>query len=225
MPNSGTGAPGVPPSGNFNPVQLHPATKITLWLLFAVSLPWQHPASLLSINVLLLILFAVRRPSGLFRLLRRTRWLLLSLLLIYALATPGEVLWPQLPPYLAPTREGVAAGLIQVWRLGTLLVGLAWLLAACTRNELLAGLYVLLRPFKALGFNAERVAVRVWLTLHYAEQTELGRFEDWRERFREALSPALASTDRVVLELGTFGWRDIVALMVACLALAGLWLS
>ena len=224
MPNSETGAPCAPPIGNFNPVRLHPATKIALWLFLAVSLPWQHPASLLLVNVLLLILFVVRRPSGLFRLLRRTRWLLLSLLLIYALATPGETLWPQLPAYLAPTREGLAAGLMQVGRLGTLLVALAWLLAACSRDDLLAGLYVLLRPFKVLGLDSERVAVRVWLTLHYAEQTELGRFEDWRERFREALAPAAAPADKVVLELGAFGWKDVLVLAVAGLALAGLWL-
>lgn len=224
MPNRDAGASSAPPIGNFNPVRLHPATKIALWLFLAVSMPWQHAMSLLLVNVSLLIMFVLRRPVGLLKLLRRSRWLLLSLVLIYALATPGEALLPGVP-YLTLTREGLSAGLMQVWRLATLLVGLAWLLAVSSRDDLLGGLYVLLRPFKMFGLDAERVAVRVWLTLHYAEQTEVGRFEDWRERFRDALAPAATSTSKVTLEVAAFGWRDALVLLAAGLALAWLWLQ
>jgi len=206
--------------GNFNSVRLHPATQIALWLILAVSMPWQHAVSLLTVSLLMLGFVAVRRPAGLLKLLRRTRYLLLSLLLIYAFATPGEPLLSVFPSF-GPTREGLSAGLIQVWRLAVLLVGLAWLLAV-SRDGLLAGVYVLLRPFKILGVDVDRVAVRIWLTLHYAERTELRRFEDWRERFRDALAPAPVLTDKVVLDLGVFGPRDLLALAAAALCLIGL---
>jgi len=209
----------MPLPENLNPAQLHPATRLVVWLLLAVSMPWQQPLSLLVVNLLLLELLLASRPAGFVNLLRRTRWLLLSLLVIYAFATPGDPLFPDVS--FSPTREGLHAGAIQVWRLGTLLAALAWTLSSLSRSDLLSGMILLLRPFKRVGLNAEQVAIRIWLTLHYAEQIKV-RPGSWRESFRDAQLSPITSEERIVLEVRTLTWRDLLAVLVALLAFAGL---
>lgn len=109
------------------------------------------------------------QADGFWRLLRRVRWLLLSLLLIYAFNTPGEYLrsWPF---ELAPTYEGLSAGLLQSAKICIMLAGLALLLATTNRESLIAGFYLLSTSLRVLKLNPERFAARLWLTLHYVEQ-------------------------------------------------------
>ncbi|MEW5942815.1 MAG: hypothetical protein AB1710_03055 [Pseudomonadota bacterium] len=195
-------------------IPLHPATKILLWLMLAVAIQWLRMPSLLALSLLLGLLLAAARASGFGRLLRRTRWLLLSLLLIYAFATPGDPLLPSLGA-ASPTAQGLEAGGMQAWRLAMLLAGLSLLLAACSRNDLLAGLYLLLRPFSFLGLDAEKFAVRIWLTLHYAEQERAKGAGEWWLKLRSALAPAPGELESVTLEAGRLTWRDAAALLLA----------
>ncbi|PKO52387.1 MAG: hypothetical protein CVU26_06740, partial [Betaproteobacteria bacterium HGW-Betaproteobacteria-2] len=63
----------------------------------------------------------------------------------------------------------IHAGIEQMLRLAAILAGLALLLATTGREQLIAGLYFLARPFRLLGLNPESFAVRLWLTLYYVE--------------------------------------------------------
>jgi energy-coupling factor transport system permease protein len=167
-----------------------------------------------------LVLSGTRGLREFRRFARRTRWLLLSLVLIYGFVTPGEALVSTWGLY-SPTREGLHSGASQALRLVVLLAALSWLLSANGRDRLLCGLYVLLKPFALLGLNAERVASRLWLTLHYSEILEKRRLEDW---WREAgLALEEHSVENVVLERYAAGWRDGLALLLAVtgLVLAG----
>ena len=47
---------------------------------------------------------------------RRMRWLFLSLLMIYAFGTPGELI-PLFPVNFSPTFEGLQSGLLQIEKL------------------------------------------------------------------------------------------------------------
>lgn len=163
----------------------------------------------------LLILLAWFRPSKFLNIVQRTRWILISLLVIYAFATPGMYLFPQAGS-LSPTMEGLRAGALQIWRLLALLAALALLLRTTGMDALLSGLYTLMKPLKPIGVNAERVAVRLWLTLRYAEMSK-GNVESksWTERVRSSLEPGIEIPETLRLELRPFIWADWLALLLA----------
>lgn len=203
---------------------IHPATKILLWLGFALAVQGLEftVLSLVSVLVILWLVLAGGLSEALF-MLRRARWLLLSLLLIYAFATPGDLLFPMLGSF-SPSFQGLHGGTLQAWRLALLLVALALLLHSCPRESLLSGLYVLMRPFRVIGLNPERVAVRLWLTLHYARQQSRQKMQAWRDELHSALDPAPDAALHVALELPVFTWRDVMALVLATFMLgAALW--
>ena len=203
---------------------IHPATKILLWLGFALAVQGLEftVLTLVSLVVILWLMLAGGLSEALF-MLRRARWLLLSLLLIYAFATPGDLLFPLLGTF-SPSLQGLRGGVLQACRLALLLVALALLLHSCPRESLLSGLYVLMRPFRVIGLNPERVAVRLWLTLHYVQQQSRLKMQAWRDELRAALDPMPDAALHVTLELPAFTWRDVMALAIGTLMLgAALW--
>lgn len=168
----------------------------------------------------LAVLIVWFRVSKFLELLRRARWILLSLLLIYAFATPGMYLFPPAGS-ASPTMEGLYAGTLQIWRLMVLLAALALLLRTTGMVPLLSGLYVLMKPLKSVGVNAERIAVRLWLTLRYAETSRAkAESKPWTERVRNALEPGAEIAETLQLEVRPFIWVDWLALLLAlCLSI------
>lgn len=141
------------------------------------------PLILLAVASATAFLFAaVRIP--LWRLLYRTRWLALVLLLSYAYTLPGSLLWPSLG-WASPSVEGMQQGALRVARLALMLAGLAVLLASTARARLIYGLYVLSRPLGWLGFDRRALAVRLSLTLDYVEQAP--KPVRWLEALRRPL--------------------------------------
>jgi len=108
---------------------------------------------------------------------------MLSLLLIYAYSTPGQPLLDALG-VLSPSREGFVDGVLQLTRLLAALAGLAILLDRLQRQQLISGLYTILAPLRWLGLSRERVAVRLALTLHYAEVAMLRESHTWQDSLR-----------------------------------------
>ena len=198
---------------------MHPASLIMIWLAFALCLPWLRTADLSVMAALFFIPLLIRRSPEFLKLLRRTRWLMISLILVYAFATPGVAVLPLLGAY-SPSREGLLSGGLQALRLVALLAGLAVLLAAMPRNRILAGLYFLLRPLARMGVDVDRVAARIWLTLHYAEQTKPGRSDEWRNNLRSALAGGDDARQTIRLEVGRLFWPDYLVLLCFVLALA-----
>ena len=115
-------------------------------------------------------------------LLRRARLLIVSLLLLFALATPGVYLLPALGG-LSPTVEGFRLGAEHVLRLLVMLAALALLLESTGVEGLLSGLHGLMGPLAFLGIDRSRIAVRLMLVLHYIEQAPPGR--RWRQWLEE----------------------------------------
>jgi energy-coupling factor transporter transmembrane protein EcfT len=194
---------------------LHPTTRILAFILLAIivqRLTLVHLSILASVLAMLLV--AVK-ASIFIQMLRRMRWLLLTMLLIYAFSTPGEYIaeWPY---WVAPTLEGIDAGLIQALRLLAMLAGLALLLTLTDRDRLIVGFFVLLAPLRRLGLDPERFAARLWLTLHYVEKpqdkkTPAAMFEQLRDFH-------IVDTDEqpMTIQLTTyvFGWLDYALLFI-----------
>ena len=106
-------------------LNIHPVTRIVSLILLAIALQMAQWRGLsLCFGLLLFGLWQQRGGREFFKLLRRARWLLLSILLIYAFATPGEYVGA-LPDSIAPTYEGLHSGAVQALRLVAMLAALA----------------------------------------------------------------------------------------------------
>jgi energy-coupling factor transporter transmembrane protein EcfT len=200
----------------------HPAVQILIWMLLALLAQRLQPFAVLVLSAILFVL-ALRLSAGLLlRLLRRTRWILFSLLLIYAYTTPGTVLLAQIG-VLSPTREGLLDGLVQLLRLLSVLSGLAILLELLPQAQLISGLYTLAYPLHWFGLSRERIAVRLALTLEYAEIAMSETAKDWRATIDAALQPSSSGATHIELRLQAFGGVDALILLAIVAVLIGVW--
>lgn len=201
-------------------MQFHPAAQIMAWcLLIAVMQALAHAILLIAASLIFLCAFALSRHKFI-QLLHRTRWIMLSLLLIYAYSTPGQPLLDTLGIF-SPNREGLIDGVSQLIRLLAALAGLAILLDRLHRQQLIAGLYTLFAPLRWIGLSRERLAVRLALTLHYAEVAMLRSKGGWQDTLNGLFEPHDEVTRYMELPLYRFGIGDVLLLGFALLLLLG----
>ncbi|MDH4234341.1 MAG: hypothetical protein OEV15_04315 [Gallionella sp.] len=210
-------------------MKFHPAAQILTWCLLVATLQaMTHGALLMATGLILLCAFAISTHKFI-QLVRRTRWIMLSLLVIYAYSTPGQPLSEALGMF-SPSREGLADGVLQLARLLAALAALAILLDRLHRQQLIAGLYSLFAPLQWLGISRERIAVRLALTLHYAEVAMLRGRSRWQDSLDSLLEPhgvtdgrGQKTDDRMMeLPLSRFAVADALLLSGALLML---WLA
>jgi energy-coupling factor transporter transmembrane protein EcfT len=153
---------------------LHPATRLIGWLALLLAVQCLSGAALLAACLAVPLSGARVRQRGV-RLVWRTRWLLISLLIIFSWGVAGEPLWSG---GMAPTREGVDEALKHVGRLFLVLFAVAAFLEFMPFADLLAGTRTVLAPLRRLGVDSDRGVARLMLALRYAET--LPRPRDWR---------------------------------------------
>lgn len=178
----------------------------------------------LWLSALLLMLIAFQLHAlHFFALVRRSRWILVSVLLVYLFSTPGEALW--LIPYIpTPTREGLVDGVMQMGRLMCLLASLSILLTQLPREKLMSGIFSLIYPVRFVGVSRERIAVRLALTLHYAENAMRDTVVDWRAAMSGALSaePSAVATE-LELNMQQIARLDVLCWLLCGVLLLGIW--
>lgn len=186
----------------------NPTVRIISLITFAAMLHGMRAEPLAACSGALLLAVLLLCATDFRLLLRRARWLLLSIVLIYAYATPGEYV-ASVPDAWAPTYEGLREGSVQILRLAAMLAALSVLLATSSRAQIMAGIYQLTLPFKMFGIQPERFAARLWLTLHYVEHMPPGTLKILREHHWDidALQTHHAAPDRMTLELQA--WRGL----------------
>lgn len=146
---------------------MHPVIRIAIFFVAAAFLAAGQYSVMLFIASALLVML-IRAPAAAWRapiaLLRRLRWLLISMLAVYGWFTPGTALWPALGA-AAPTIEGLSEGLLRASALLLIALAAQLLIAGIVRPQLLAALYWLAQPLRVLGLSRERLALRLVLTL------------------------------------------------------------
>ncbi|MDO9052856.1 MAG: CbiQ family ECF transporter T component [Gallionella sp.] len=200
-------------------MKLHPATQILIWCVLVAAMQFLTPATLLVTGALVLSLAFALSSHKFVQLVRRTRWILFSLWLIYAYSTPGQAVWDA--PF-SPSLEGLLDGGLQLMRLLVALAGLAILLDRLHRQQLMAGLYSLFAPLEWLGLSRERLAVRLALTLHYAEVAMLRETRSWQDWLYSLFEPHGEVTKSMELPVYRFARLDVLLLAGALLLL---WLA
>ena len=158
----------------------HPAVQILTWCLLVATVQHLSLIPLLLIAALVFLASISMSCKKLLQLIRRTRYLMLSLLLIYAYSTPGLAVFAALGIF-SPSLEGLHDGIMQLARLLVALAGLAILLDRLHRQQWMAGIYTLFLPLHWLGLSRERFTVRLALTLHYAELAMLRSSQRWQD--------------------------------------------
>jgi energy-coupling factor transporter transmembrane protein EcfT len=192
-------------------LKFHPAAQILTWCLLVAGLQMLTPGKLLVAAGFIFLWALWVSPHKLMQLLRRTRWIMVSLLLIYAYCTPGQPLLEALGMF-SPSREGAGDGVLQLARLLAGLAGLAGLLDRLHRQQLIAGLCTLFSPLQLIDISRERVAVRLALTLQYAEAAMLRESHTWQDNLRSLFEPHDATGKHMELTLHRFGASDALLL-------------
>ncbi len=201
----------------------HPAMQIFIWMTLSIAAQLLPAQGLFMMTLAMFLIAAKLNPRQLFGLLRRTRWILLTLLLIYAYSTPGVALIGKLGQY-SPSLEGLQDGLLQLGRLLSVLSGLAILLASLSESRLIEGIHALAFPLNWLGGSRERLAVRLALTLRYAESTMRDTAADWKQAINRALQPASGDQLHVVLEKQALKVVDMICLVLCAALLYVVWI-
>jgi len=155
---------------------MHPVIRILSFLVFTLFIS-RAATTELGIAALSLVccMFAINSDSlpASWRMLKRLRWLFVSILVIYFWFTPGEALSiGGIDPAWLPSLAGIESGLQRITALVLIVLAVNLLLAVSRREELLSALLWLSRPLQYLGVSAERLALRLVLTLETVPEVQ-----------------------------------------------------
>jgi energy-coupling factor transporter transmembrane protein EcfT len=172
---------------------MHPVVRILCFLSLITALARANfPFILLADGIFLL--FALRTPKDIFsftwRLMHRMRWFWLSIILLYTLMTPGGGQSIMLGA-LELSLGGFWLGLERCLALVTVLLFFTLLIHTTPPTQLQGALYWLLQPLRRVGLPADRLSIRIALTLQ--------KIQELQARWSTASGPKLT--------LGS--WREI----------------
>jgi len=103
-------------------------------------------------------------------MIKRLRWLLLAILIVYGWWTPGVSLWPGAGT-LSPTMDGLYLGMLRVMALIAIVAAVHLLLQSTPREDLLPAIMQLIRPLTTRHVR-ERIAVRTLLSIEAVTQVQ-----------------------------------------------------
>lgn len=187
---------------------MHSGLLVALWLAGVAVLQFLDFGTLMAAVGLCAVAAVLYAPRRCVRLLKRIRFLLLAIVVLFAGFTPGEALlidWPK----LSPSREGTQLAMEHAGRVLAVVFCVAILLESLPAPRLVGALYALLRPFERVGFPAGTVAVRTLLVLRLVDAETSPGWKTWlREDGGDVHGPIRIERER-------FGAGDLVVLIVA----------
>lgn len=193
---------------------LHPAVRLLAWCAAAAVVQLLDGYALAGAVAAAVVAAVAASPGRFRRLLKRSRWLLLAIAILFAWSTPGVLLVPDAGNW-SPTTDGVLLGLVHAARLVTLVAALAVLLETTPKEDLVGAIYALTAPLAAIGMSRARLAVRLMLVFQYAEATPASDWRAWLGR----PAPDAPQQDRLLLQRRSL--RDVDRLALALLIVGG----
>jgi hypothetical protein len=181
---------------------MHPVIKIVSFLVFgaAVSI---GDGQVLLVGISLVLPLYIFGEKIHFRasliMLKRLKWLFVSILIVYLFFTPGQLLWPDV--VWSPTFEGLTQGLLRVAVLILLVAAVNFLISSTKQDDFLSAILWCLKPLSIIGLPHERLAVRITLTLDEVSQIRSHHlYESYNESQQDKVNPALSDVDPKVRE-------------------------
>lgn len=156
---------------------MHPAIRILSFLILVGFLARPVISTLLLAGIIVAVFYMQRVNgvvSGAVGMLRRVRWLLLSIFVLYLWFTPGRALFTLSETYqtIIPTVEGLDQGVRRLLALVLIVLAVNLMLIRSEKAELLSGLIWLLQPLKMAGLSTEQLSVRLLLTVDYVSRVK-----------------------------------------------------
>ena len=153
---------------------MHPVIRLVTFIIFSLCVVFGNVQHLLLALAVLVGGYAIWQRH-LFKMnwqmLRRMRWLFLSILIIYLWFTPGQALLPSAGS-LSPSLEGLRFGFYRICSLVFIVLAVNLLIKSISRDELIASILWLLYPLRLLGLPDERFAVRIALTFDVVHEVQ-----------------------------------------------------
>ncbi len=175
-----------------------------------MALQWVTLGVLVALTAFSLLVASVLAKARTLKLLKRARWLLLTLTLLFVLLTPGEYV-PGVSGELGITYEGLRTAIEHLARLVAMLSSLALLHHRLGTQGLMAGLYSLMAAFSW----GRTTVVRLMLVLESVEQKPAANWREWLDESSGDVSMAAAC----LLEVRELTWRDRMMMGAALLAI------
>jgi energy-coupling factor transporter transmembrane protein EcfT len=206
---------------------INSTTQLLLLLMFAFTLNIWTLNTLLLIFLVLLALHIYLKNNHYFLLMKRLKWFYIVMFVIFVFNTPGQHV-PNWPSWAQPTYEGLVAGLNQFVRIATILAALSLILINNNKQQLISGLFYLIKPFANFGLDVKRFSARLWLTLHYVELREEGN-NNSLVAMPKHLSDSLRTIfsedkhDDVIVELNKPEFTLFDLLAISCMLLASVY--
>lgn len=194
---------------------MHSGLLVFLWLVSVVWLQFLGTDGLAATLVASIVAAGLLAPVRSRRLVKRVRFILMAIVILFAGFTPGEAVlsaWP----VLSPSREGVLLAFEHAARVVVVVLFVAMLMERLPPSRLVSALYALLRPFEVVGVPADRVAVRTLLVLRFVEAEKPPRWDHWIRDDSNDLH------ERIDVGRESFGVVD-VAVAVVGIGLAVTW--
>ncbi|MFW5432087.1 MAG: CbiQ family ECF transporter T component [Methylophilaceae bacterium] len=199
--------------------KINTMTQLVALIVFALILNMCSLNTLLLMLVTFLFLLTYQKNNHFYRLMKRLKWFYLVMFIIFVFNTPGEhmVSWSY---SVKPTYEGLQVGLKQLLRITLMLAVLSLILAHNTTQQLISGIYFMMKPLASIGIDVKRFAARLWLTLHYVEmqQANIKRqpsiTNGLAERLNEAFVGNVEDYVEVTLEKTKQTWLDYVIILI-----------
>jgi hypothetical protein len=196
-------------------VTFHPATLLFAWGGFVAMLQALPPDALGWIAAILLPLAIFVARRRVMALVRRTRWLLISIAILFAFATPGQRL-PGIGGDLGITFDGLLLAAEHLLRLLLLLASLAAVHERLGTTGMMMGLHWLLGPLGQWRTLRERIVVRTLLVLDQVENAPVSTWREW-------LKGDTAERSQLSLTVGSLRAVDwlVLASLVMIILLSG----
>lgn len=157
----------------------HPAGIVCLWLCWVIGIQF---AGFFLCFLLLFFLFSTVNPFIFLKkwssLLKRNVFLFLSLWLILAYQTPGDLYFNL---SFLPTEQGILLAWLQTLRLAVMLATLIWLNHLLNQTQFCLALWTLFKPLERLHIPVERFIVRLSIVLKNLENPPALSFQAWQE--------------------------------------------
>ncbi|MGD8571158.1 MAG: hypothetical protein PVF34_02570 [Gammaproteobacteria bacterium] len=192
---------------------MHPVIRIVSFFILAGFVAFGGRYELALGFLIVAVLIAFKRLQSIelsIRIIKRMRWLFLSILIVYLWFTPGQPLIPYMQDAM-PTVEGLQTGVLRIFTLVLIILAVNYFVSAIARNQLVEAITWLSYPLRWLGIDNKLLALRIALTLelipkvqhivldmkqHYFD--EMLRLRPEKKVFLSGITTRLAAISRIV---------------------------
>ena len=153
---------------------MHPVIRVISLIVLGSAMALSQGRAVLFATSLVLALYVVTSTTHLapaLKMLRRMRWLFISIVGFYFWFTPGEPLWGSASSWL-PSVEGMQQGGARIAALVTLVLAVNLLLQTTPRDAMVSAVLWLTQPLRWIGFAHERLAVRLTLVFEAVREVQ-----------------------------------------------------